>query len=266
MIRNKGFFIFAIVISVFALIGSVIISYFDIRAGIAALTFFGLINLSFIVFTKLRYNEIKKLSSYFYKIYTGGDVIDISDNSEGELSVLKGDIYKMTLALQEKNELLKKDRNYLADTLSNISHQLRTPLTSMFMMADFLSDPGLTQEKRDEFLNNLINQLKRIEWLVTSLLKLSKIDANAVEFKKERITAEKLLKKSLAPMMIPIEIKDINLEIAGDKNIEMILDINWTTEAMINIIKNCVEHTSEGGNIKIEAQRHGDLLSDYCFG
>lgn len=252
MIRNKSFSVFVMFITVVSIAAVIVTAFFDWRAGIAALLFLAVIDSVFIVFTKQRHKEIRKLSSYFYKVYSGSDVMDISDNIEGELSILKGDICKMTRALQEKNELLKKDKNYLADTLSNISHQLKTPLTSMFMMADLIADPELPQEKREEFLSSLISQLKRIEWLVSSLLKLSKIDADAVDFKNEKITLGELVEKALAPMRIPVEVKEIDLSVIGDKSIEMTLDINWTTEAIINIIKNCIEHTPEGGSIQIE--------------
>lgn len=254
MIRNKSFSNLVFLLLFLTIAGAAIVCAIDVFAGFTALLFFLIMDAVFLFYTKQRYDSIKKLSEYFYKIYSGGEISDVQDYTEGELSILKDDILKMTVALQEKNDLLKKDKNYLTETLSNISHQLKTPLTSMFMMADLMSEPELPQEKREEFLNNLINQLKRIEWLVTSLLKLSRIDAEAVEFKREKTTMPELVLKAIEPLQIPIEIKNINIQIISENSINMILDINWTVEAILNIIKNCIEHTPEGGIIQIECK------------
>lgn len=172
-------------------IGMAIIWMIDWKAGGVAILILLLLFSCFFLFTRKRYQDIKKLSDYLASVYSSQPTMDIRDNVEGELSILKNDIYKVTLTLSEQSMLLKKDKLYLAETLSNISHQLRTPLTSMFVMADLLNSPSLPQDKREEFLVNIMNQLNRIEWLVTSLLKLSKIDVHSVAFKKEIVSVKK---------------------------------------------------------------------------
>src|SRR5690606_16460644 len=137
--------------------------------------------------TRWRYREIEKLASYLRKVSSGDYTLDVRDNFEGELSILKSDIYKVTRMLSEQRALLQQDKLMLTDAISDISHQLKTPLTSMMVMADLLSDSNLPDEKRTEFTNNIRIQLERIEWLVSSLLKLSKIDAGTAQFKKERV-------------------------------------------------------------------------------
>lgn len=237
-----------------ALCGIVTLWHVNITAGFISIPFFIILLVTFVMFTAKRYKKIKELSNYMAAVYSGQSAMDIRDNTEGELSILKSDIYKMTLMLTEQTELLKRDKKYLADTLSDISHQLKTPLTSMFMMTDLLSEPNLPRDQHEVFLGNILNQLKRIEWLVSSLLKLSKIDAQAVTFKKESVAIKELLKKALAPLLITIELKSQQLMIEGNESATVSVDKNWTIEALLNILKNCIEHTPPNGSIKIQCE------------
>lgn len=204
-----------------------------------------------LVFTRWRYTEIGHLSSYLRQISNGNYTLDVRDNQEGELSILKNDIYKVTLMLSEHSALLQHDKVQLTNAISDISHQLKTPLTSMTVMADLLSEPELPPEKRTEFTRNIRIQLERIGWLVSSLLKFSKIDAGTVQFKKDSILVRTLFQKSLEPVLIPMDIKEQTLSIKGDDAVSFLGDLNWTAEAVINILKNCVEHTPGGGEISI---------------
>lgn len=202
-------------------------------------------------FTAKRYSEIKALTGYVDRIQHRVETLDIRDNQEGELSILKNEIYKLTLKLVNQAEMLKKDKTYLADSISDISHQLKTPLTSMMVMADLLTESELPREKQAEFLHNIQSGLERMQWLVQSLLKLSKLDADAVLLKKETVFVEELLKKATEPLLIPLEIKNQELVLDGSSDVTFRGDMLWTVEAIGNIIKNCMEHTREGGKITI---------------
>lgn len=206
---------------------------------------------SALIFTRWRYQEIEKLSTYLRKISSGDYTLDVRDNREGELSILKNNIYKVTLMLAEQAELLKQDKHLLTEAISDISHQLKTPLTSMTVMVDLLSDANLPAEKRVEFTQNISTQLERIEWLVSSLLKLSKIDAGTVTFKRDKIKVKQLIEMALNPLSIPIELKDQTILIKGEEEVGFLGDLNWTVEALINLIKNCIEHTPQGGTIEL---------------
>jgi signal transduction histidine kinase len=207
---------------------------------------------SSLIFTKWRYHEIEKLSGYLKQISSGDFHLDIRDNSEGELSLLKSDIYKMTRILSQQGAVLHEDKAKLTNAISDISHQIKTPLTSMIVMADLLGDKRLEDGKRVEFTRNLQVQLERMEWLVSSLLKLSKIDAGTAFFKKEKVLVAPLIQAATGPLLIPMDIKMQTIKIDGNEHAAFIGDFNWTTEALINIIKNGVEHTSEGGEIFIQ--------------
>ncbi|WP_421385243.1 sensor histidine kinase [Bacillus salacetis] len=223
-------------------------------SGLAALlvliTSILLIGCSFL-FTRWRYREIEKLSSYLRKISSGDYSLDVRDNHEGELSILKSDIYKVTLMLSEHRSSLEQDKYKLTNAISDISHQLKTPLTSMMVMSDLLSDKKLEEDKRIEFTQNIRVQLERIEWLVSSLLKLSKIDAGTIDFKKDEVFVKDLIHRAVQPVLIPMDIKQQTLNIDGGAQDSFTGDFHWTAEAIINILKNCVEHTPDSGLISI---------------
>lgn len=251
MLRNREVQLLLLVMGFIGLT-AVIVSYIFIPSAVVLIivTTVALV-CCVIIFTRWRYLEIKRLSHYLRQISSGDYSLDVRDNHEGELSILKSDIYKVTLMLSEQGELLKKDKIQLTEAISDISHQLKTPLTSMTMMVDLLSDAKLPNEKRKEFTHNISTQLERIDWLVSSLLKISKIDAGTVMFKKDKVIVKELLQKSLDPVLIPMDIKEQTISIKGDETISFRGDLNWTVEALINILKNCVEHTYQGGAIYI---------------
>lgn len=251
MIRNREVRVYFIIVFIVSTIAAACIFFLNVLAGIISFIAFVILFVSSFWFIKREYGELEKLSGYLRRICNGEYSLDIRDNEEGELSILKNEIYKVTLMLSKQGELLKKEKMQLADAISDISHQLKTPLTSMRVMSDLLSNNDLESEKRIEFTNNIEMQLDRMQWLLTSLLKLSKIDAGTVSFKRDRVAVSELIRKSTEPLLIPIEIKNQTLVIEGGSNVSFIGDLYWTTEALINIIKNCIEHTGEDGRISI---------------
>lgn len=210
-----------------------------------------LFNIIIYLYIKKQYQHLSSLSEYLMQVYTGGEILDIRDNKEGELSILKNDIYKITCTLKEQSSDLKRDKLFLSDTLSNISHQLKTPLTSMMLMKDILSDKELAQEKKEVFIHQMHMQLERMEWLVSSLLKLSKIDANAVVFKSEQLALNPILSAVIQQLQIPIEIKDVQIDLICEDQLTIQGDREWLKEAFFNIIKNDIEHIQEHGSISI---------------
>lgn len=202
------------------------------------------------LFLKKQYGQIREVSCYAGKINTGDYSLDIRDNREGDLSILKNEIYKITTMLKEQSTALKRDKILLADSLADISHQLKTPLTSLYVLNDLLSeDPS--EQNREKYLNRMRSQLKRVEWLVTSLLKLSKLDAGTVTMKREEVYVHTLVEKALESLSIPLDIKMLQLDVEGEKNVKFCGDFNWSCEALINILKNCIEHTPEKGQLRI---------------
>ena len=210
-----------------------------------------LLSALFLIFTAWQYRELEQLSLYLRRISAGDYSLDVRDQSEGELSILKSEIYKMTVRLSESNEQLLKEKRRLADSMADISHQLKTPLTSMLVMADLLHENTLPEEQRQTFINHIHTQLERIQWLVSSLLMLSKLDAGVVEMKREAVLIQRLVEDAVQPLLIPMEIKNQTLKLDGNVNASFSGDLHWSTEALVNILKNCVEHTAEGGVLAV---------------
>ena len=202
-------------------------------------------------YTMRRYRQMEKLSDYLKRIGRGDYSLDIRDNVEGELSILKNEIYKVTTRLREQAEYNVREKYYLADALSDISHQLKTPLTSMMVMTDLLKEEGLSPDKREEFTDTIRAQLMRIEWLVTSLLKLSRLDAGTIVLESRPVPAAEVIGRAAQHLLIPMELKGIEFEVQGEENVTFPGDLSWSAEAFANILKNCMEHTPPGGRIRV---------------
>ena len=153
------------------------------------------------------------------------------DNGEGSFSLLKNDLYKVTVRLREQAELLQKDKTALSNLIADISHQIKTPLTSLGVLADLLAeDPP--EEDRRAFVERLRAQLGRIQWLVAALLKLARLDAGTAAFKSEPVDVRRLIERALEPLQIPLEIKNQRLEVHGDDGASFTGDLNWSAEAL----------------------------------
>jgi signal transduction histidine kinase len=257
MWRNREIQLFFSILGFITLAGTAVTGFLlSVQAAAVVFITSALLTACCFFFTRWRYSEIEKLSGYLRRISSGDDSLDLRDNYEGELSILKNDIYKVTLMLFESRSYLERDKIALTNALSDISHQLKTPLTSMMVMADLLSDSKLEGAKRAEFTENIRVQLDRIEWLVSSLLKLSKIDAGTIEFKKDKVTVRELIDRAIQPVLIPMDIKEQTLTVSGDDQAAFTGDLRWTAEALINLLKNGVEHTGNGGEITISFEEN----------
>lgn len=250
MFRNKEFRLFLLLLVAFG--AAATLGCYFLPQGVVVITCAASIGyiVLLLIYTRKRYEQIDRLSAYLAKINRGDATLDVRDNKEGELSILKSEIYKVTVTLNEQNELLRKDKSAMADALSDISHQLKTPLTSMFMMTDLLLDAGLSDQDRFTFTSRIRMQLERLQWLVASLLKLSKLDAGTARMEPTPVLAKQLLSRALEPLRIPMELKDQKLHVVGEE-ITLWCSEAWTAEALLNILKNCVEHTPVEGELNV---------------
>ncbi len=202
----------------------------------------------------LRYKRISELSSDIDRILHGEENINLEKYEEGELALLHSEVYKMTVRLREQQSRLVEDKMYLADFLADVSHQIRTPLTSINILVSMLSEPDMTAEKREQTVHKLYGLLSRIDWLITALLKMSKLDTGTVKFHEEKITMQQFIDKACMPIRIPIELHGQELIESGEGELEC--DIAWSCEAVGNIVKNCMEHTPDGGTIKVTGKEN----------
>lgn len=216
--------------------------------------FLCLITISFYFFIKI-YRDIKDMTDYVYHSSEGREYEMKNKNQEGQIGLLKTEIMKMTTVLKEKVALLHSEKIFLNDTISDISHQLKTPMTSLMLLTDLMYN-DLDKEKKIEFLDRTNAQLSRMDWLIKSMLKLSKLEAKVIDFKTDKVNINELIRRSISPLSVPMELKNISLNINGDKEASYIGDIEWSSEALGNIIKNCIEHTKEGGNLNISYEEN----------
>jgi signal transduction histidine kinase len=218
-----------------------------------AATLFAALAAVFYVFLRRQYRTIREVHAYARAITEGNAQLDLRDNDEGEFSLLKNDIYKITAMLKEQTARLARDKQALADSIADISHQLKTPLTSLSVLTDLLEDQP-DESARREFVQRIRAQLNRLEWLVASLLKLSKLDAGTVDMKRKAIPLRALLDKALETLAIPLEVNRLTVVREGDESARLLADPGWTGEALLNILKNSIEHTPPGGEIRIACE------------
>ena len=206
-------------------------------------------------YNKKREEKISDINSYIGKVNRGNYELKIEENGEDELTKLRNELYKTTVLLRETAENSEKEKTNLSNSLTDISHQLKTPLTSIRIMIDNIqNNPDMDEKTRNEFIEDISKQIDWISSLVISLLKLAKFDAGSIVMRDEEINVKKLIQNIISNLAILIDIKDIKIEENISEQITLFADYNWQLEALTNIIKNCVEHSFDGGKIKIEAE------------
>lgn len=239
------------VFAIFAVLASAASFLVDIFFGFAVLGLSCMFILLHLLSVLRRYRRIAALSEDIDRILHGDESISIESYSEGELAILQSEIYKMTVRLREQQQLALSDRIHLADSLADISHQIRTPLTSINLLVSLISAPDITDARRMELLCELRELLSRIDWLITTLLKLSRLDAGMARFTSETTSMHELISAAVAPLLVPVELRGQSLSISAQGN--FVGDRSWTAEAVGNIVKNCMEHSPAGGTICIDA-------------
>lgn len=204
-----------------------------------------------LIYLKERKRKIDNLITYIDNIQSKKYLLDVEDNSEDELNSLKNELYKLTVMLKEKADDSKAQREDMYRLLSDISHQLKTPLTSIQILLDNLNESKNMDEKtRKKFIIEITKKIESMNWLIIALLKLSKLDANAVEFKKEKIDVSNMIENVVENLSIMAEIRDIQVMFDNKDIVYIQADYNWYKEAISNILKNAIEHARHNVTIK----------------
>lgn len=208
-----------------------------------------------IIFFKYNHSESKKINEitkYIEEINRGNYKLNIEENTEDELSILKNELYKITVMLKEVAENSQKDKTTLKDSLSDISHQIKTPITSILIMLDnILSDENMPEDIKKDFIKDIKREIINIKFLVESILKLSKIDSNSIKFIKKEVFIKDIINEVVKNVSMLSELKNIEIIVSGDDSIKTICDLKWQVEAITNILKNCIEHSYENRKIYI---------------
>lgn len=205
------------------------------------------------VYKLLLRQRIVRLTNYISAVQDDLSLPELSDSAEGEMAVLQSEIYKVVALLREQYSTEKKQKQYMADMLADVSHQLKTPLTAIQLMTELLEQPELSDELRLEYAEKTDAQLTRINWLIRSLLTLSQLEAGVLKLRSDAVSLADITGAVSDSLGIMAELRGVSLEINVPDDISVTGDKHWLTEALLNIVKNSIEHTPEGGFVRISA-------------
>lgn len=217
----------------------------------------GTILVLFLGYNRKKDRELLKITRYIEEINRKNYRLEIEDMSEDELSILKSEIYKTTVMLKETAENSVKDKEHLKQSLSDISHQLKTPLTSISVILDnLIDDPEMDAEVRNRFVRSIRREITNINFLVQNLLKLSKLDSSTVTFLREEVSVEKLLNEVVQNVSALSDLKNVQVAVSGIPKGSLFCDVRWQAEALTNILKNSVEYSPQDGRVRINVEQN----------
>ena len=209
----------------------------------------------YIVVDKLRRKkELDELIEFLTKVQDRDTFPELGLEAEGRMLILRSEIYKLASTLQEQYAGEVKKNTYMAEMLSNISHQIKTPLTAINLMTDALKNGNLDEAQRRRCIANITTQTDHITWLVRTLLTLAEIDAGVLVMKKESVRVKDLIGGIVDGIAVEADIKDVAIELNISDKDEIKCDRRWTSEALSNLIKNSLQHTRAGGKIIISSE------------
>lgn len=238
--------------------GGKIVYYKSLIISLSVFGIFSLLLVFILLKKKKNYeNNIESITNYLKKINSGIYDLNLLDNVEGNLSILKNEIYTTTVCLKESYDREYKERKAIKDNLANISHQLKTPLTAIILMIDTLLEEDVDPLRQKEFLSDIRLQVENINFLIIAMLKLSKFDANVITLSKDEIMIKDLVFDVLKNVDILREIKNVNIHVKGSSLVKVIGDYKWECEAVTNVLKNAIEYSNDGGDIYINFENNG---------
>ena len=200
--------------------------------------------------------QIKELTDYITKVQDYASLPEMAESTEGSIGILQSEIYKVVTILREEYSSEHKQKKYMSDMMSDISHQFKTPLTAISLMTELLMEPEITTEQRLEYTAKIDSQINKMTWLIRNLLTLSQLEAGVLEMKSEPINLKALIDEITDSLDVMAEVADVTLEAVVPDEITIKGDSHWLREAISNIVKNCIEHTCEGGFVKLKAMQN----------
>ena len=203
--------------------------------------------------TSLRYRRIAQLSERLDRALSGERDVSFRGMGEGELAILASQLDKTVTRLVVANEELEAEKHALTDALADISHQLRTPLTSLGIELELMRKAAATPEDSQR-VRDCGRMLEQLQWLVSSLLKLARLDAGVVCLERRRVDVAALVTAAQEPLAVAADLAGVAFLAKVDPGCSFMGDAAWTREALTNVLKNCVEHTPAGGTVSITAR------------
>lgn len=213
-----------------------------------------IVTVIFMILTNRRYRALAKMAANLDRVLAGERDIRLRDMSEGELAILSSEIDKVIARLNLTVDELQAEKLALSDALADISHQLKTPLTSIAISTELIRDRLSARGDSEDLVERLrlIQTLQaRVEDLVSALLKLARIDAGVIKLVCGDVDARELVRKSFEPLAIAFDIADVRFSADVQDGASYEGDLTWSVEALENILKNCMEHTPAGGCVSV---------------
>ena len=204
----------------------------------------------FVAVSLYRHHQIRRLAEEIDEVLHDGRRVDFSNCREGDVAVLTNELGKMVARLARTGDTLAQERNALADALADVSHQIRTPLTAIGLMLPLIERTDDGRERR-RLVRELEGMLDQVSWLVTTLLKIAKVDAGAMHVERREVRAGEVARRAVGPLATAMDLRDVNLVMDVDEAATFAGDAPWSAEALENIVKNCMEHTPAGGTVTV---------------
>lgn len=208
-----------------------------------------------------REKQVQDLIRYLTLVQDHLTLPEMNLMAEGQLDILKSEIYKVVVLLREAYAKEAAQKRYMADMMSDISHQIKTPIAAITIMADLLESSECSEEQRLEYADKIDRQAKRITWLIRNLLSLAQLEADVLTLKRDEVRAADLVSSLEESLAIMAEVKDVQLLCEYEESITLCCDFHWMTEALQNIAKNCIEHTDSGGKVVVSVTQ--DNIATY---
>lgn len=202
------------------------------------------------------YNEIERITEIMTDIMEEGEEPPAEEYKEGTVGILYTNFYKMVGVLKESRNRELQEKIFLRDIISDISHQLKTPLSSLMVFVDLLlEDKVENRDKQKQILTEAGNQLNRMEWMVLSMLKLARIEAGAIQFEKQQLHLETVILQAAEGIQFLLKERKQELIMQCDSDLRLVCDGEWLTEAVINLLKNASDYSQQGGRIWVETEQ-----------
>ena len=197
--------------------------------------------------------QIQELIDYLTRVQDFAELPGMNEITEGRMGILQSEIYKVVTILKEEYSSEHKQKKYMSDMMSDISHQFKTPLTAISLMTELLMNPGVSEEQRLEYAAKIDSQVGKMTWLIRNLLTLSQLEVGVLEMKSERISLKDMIEEIENSLEVMAEASGVELEVKTPDGLCIKGDEHWLREALTNIIKNCIEHTASGGYVKVNS-------------
>lgn len=196
-----------------------------------------------------------RLMTLLDRVLTEGAVIEWNTNEETLLSKLENQLQQMSEVMVERENRYKEEKNHIKTLISDISHQVKTPLANITMYNDTLSQRELNEEQRKLFFHNMKMQLHKLDWLIQSLIKMSRLESSMIQYNKKKTALSETLAVALSGVYAKAEQKEIVVEVTCDPQLQLLHDSKWTSEALFNVLDNAVKYTNAGGKISISVEK-----------